>query len=148
MRKYLLAACGAASLVMLAASTPATAQQSSYKSGDLWVASRIDVEDGQFENYMDYITRVWVDNQAYAKKQGWLLDYYILDNLNKRDGEPDIILLTRYTDFPSVAETERRDKLINERMKQDAHSAAMASGERTKMRKLLGTVLYRELHAR
>ena len=138
---------GIAGLAMFA-TTPAFAQQSSYKLGPLWTAARIDVEDGQYENYMDYITKVWVPNQEFAKSQGWITDFYILDNFNSRDGEPDIILITRYNDFPSAAEVDRRSAMINERMKQDDHSADVASGQRAKMRRLMGSIMYRELQKR
>ena len=138
---------GVAALSILCAGS-ASAQQSSYKLGPLWTAARIHVEDGQFENYMDFLTKTWMDNQAFAKSQGWLLDYYILDSINPRDGEPDIILITRYNDFPSAAEIERRDAIINKRMSQDDHSADAASGERGKMRRLMGSVMYRELQKR
>ena len=142
MRKFLI---GAAALAIFTTSAPAVAQDSSYKLGPLWTAARIDVEDGQYENYMDWLGKTWASNQAFAKSQGWILDYYILDNINPRDGEPDIVLLTRFGDFPSVAEIERRNKIINERMKQDDHSADAASGARGKMRRLMGSVMYREL---
>ena len=136
---------GAAALASALTATPALAQESSYKLGPLWTAGRIDVLDGQYENYMDWLTKTWVDNQAFAKSQGWILDYYILDNINPRDGEPDIILLTRFADYPSVKESERRNEILNKRMNQDDHSADAASGQRTAMRKVLGSVLYREL---
>ena len=136
---------GAAALASALTATPALAQESSYKLGPLWTAARIDVMDGQYENYMDWVTKVWVDNQAFAKSQGWILDYYILDNINPRDGEPDLILLTRFADYPTVKETERRNEIINKRMNQDDHSADAASGQRGVMRKVQGSVLYREL---
>lgn len=141
------------SLILLAAlagtfAVPATAQQSALKMSSLWDVSRIDVEDGQDQNYADYLVKTWVPNQEFAKAQGWIQDYYILDNVNARDGEPDLILITRYADHPSVAEMERRNAIMNKRMNQDDHSAAAASGDRTKMRKLMGTVLYRELTKR
>lgn len=142
MRKLLI---GVAALAILATSAPALAQQSSYKLGPLWTVARIDVEDGQYETYMDYLTKVWVDNQAFAKSQGWILDYYILDNINPRDGEADLFLITRFADFPSVTEIERRNDIINKRMNQDDHSADAASGQRTKMRTVKGSVMYREL---
>ena len=145
MRKWII---GAAALAAIATSMPASAQQSSYKLGSLWTANRIAVEDGQFENYMDWLTRVWADNQAFAKSQGWILDYHILNTLNRRDGEPDLILLTRFSDFPSVAETQRRNEIMNKRMQQDDHSAEAASGQRNKMRKQIGSVMYRELEKR
>ena len=138
---------GIAGLAMVA-TTPAFAQQSSYKLGPLWTAARIDVEDGQYENYLDWLMKVWADNQAFAKSQGWLLDYYILDNMNARDGEPDLVLLTRFADFPSVAELDRRNAIINERMKQDDHSADAASGHRKVMRRQMGSIMYRELQKR
>ena len=142
MRKWII---GAAMLASALTSAPALAQQSSYKLGPLWTAIRIDVEDGQFENYMDYLTKVWVENQAFAKSQGWILDYHILDSVNPRHGEPDLILLTSYRDFPSVAEIERRNDIMNKRMNQDDHAADAASGQRTKMRTSMGSVMYREL---
>ena len=142
MRKMII---GAAALAIIATSTPALAQQSSAKPGPLWTAARIDVEDGQYENYMDFLTSTWAPNQEFAKSQGWITDYYILDNINARDGEPDIILITRYNDYPSPAEIERRNAIINERMKQDDHTADAASGQRTKMRRLMGSIMYREM---
>jgi hypothetical protein len=145
MRNWII---GLAALAVAATSMPASAQQSSYKLGSLWTANRIAVEDGQFENYMDWLTRVWAENQAFAKSQGWILDYHILNTVNRRDGEPDLILLTRFSDFPSAAEIERRNDIMNKRMQQDDHSAEAASGQRNKMRKQIGSVLYRELHKR
>jgi len=145
MRKLLI---GAAALAILATSTPSLAQQSSVKPGPLWTAARIDVEDGQYENYMDWLAKVWVPNQEFAKSQGWVNDYYILDNINGRDGEPDIILISRFNDFPTPAEIERRNGIMNERMKQDDHSAEAASGQRGKMRRLMGSILYREVQKR
>lgn len=142
MHKFALAALGAAAIVMSAA---APAQQSSVKPGGFWTAARIDVEDGQYEKYMDWLTSTWIPNQEFAKSQGWISDYHILDNVNARDGEPDLILITRFADMPSVPEMERRNAMINERMKQDDHSADAASGQRTKMRRLMGSVLYREV---
>ncbi len=136
---------GAAALACALTATPALAQDSSYKLGSLWTAARIDVADGQYENYLDWLTKVWVGNQAFAKSQGWILDYHILDNVNPRDGEPDLILITRFSDMPSVAEIDRRNAIINKRMSQDDHSADAASGQRNVMRKQMGSVLYREI---
>ena len=142
MRKLLIMG---AALAAAASSMPALAQQSAMKPGALWTAARIEVHDGQMQNYLDFLAKTWSANQEYAKSQGWLLDYYVLQSINPRDGEPNIILITRYNDFPSAAEIERRTALINQRMQQDDHSAAAASGQRNSMRKQMGSVLYREL---
>ena len=135
----------AAAAIALVLATPVAAQQSSYKAGAYWQVARIKTEPGQFQNYMDFLTKTWADNQAYAKSQGWILDYHILDNINARDGEPDILLVTRFADYPSPAEAERRTQMIQKRMNQDDHSAEAASGDRAKMRRQMGSVLYQEL---
>ena len=142
MRKFLI---GIAALAIVAGTGPALAQQSSMKPGAMWTAGRILVEDGQMQNYMDYLTKVWMANQDYAKSQGWLLEYHVLQSIHPRDDEPNIILITRFNDMPSAAETERRNDILNKRLNQDAHSAAAASGQRNAMRKQLGAVLYREM---
>ena len=142
MRKLMLTALAAG--IMLSV-TPAAAQESSMKPGAMWTAGRIDVEDGQMQNYMDYLTKTWMANQESAKSQGWLLDYHVLQSVNPRDGEPNIVLITRFTDMPTAAEAERRSDMLNKRMNQDDHAAAAASGDRNKMRRQMGSVLYREM---
>jgi hypothetical protein len=142
MRKlFSVAACAAA----LAWCIPASAQDRSYDLGPLWNISMIDVEDGQFENYMDWLKGRWKDNQAFAKKQGWLMDYYILSNDDKRVGEPDLYLVTRYADYPSNAEIKRRDAIMMKRAQSDAKTMDRESGERGKMRTQMGSMLLREL---
>lgn len=142
MKKYLI---GAMALAIAATSAPALSQQSSVKPGGLWTAARIDVSDGKYESYMDYLVRTWIPNQEFAKSQGWISDYHVLDSTNPRDGEPNVILITRFADFPSVPEMERRNKIMNDRMKADDHAQDAASGQRGTMRRLMGSVLYREV---
>ena len=45
----------AALIGALSLAAPAMAQEASYKPGSVWVASRINVLPGQFENYMDFL---------------------------------------------------------------------------------------------
>ena len=142
MRRLMISA---AAMIAATLSTPAIAQQSSMKPGPLWTAAEIDVQDGQMQNYLDYLSNTWIGLQDYAKSQGWLMEYHILQSVNPRDGEPNIVLLTRFDDFPSAAEIERRQALIAQRTGQDAHQASTASGQRNPMRKQMGSVLYREL---
>lgn len=136
---------GAAALAALTWSLPASAQDSAVKAGSFWQANRIYVEDGQFENYMEWLSKTWKSNQEFARSQGWLLEYHILNSVNPRDGEPNVILLTRFNDFPSAAESDRRNALMNQHMQLTDRSADAASGGRTKMRKLMGSALYVEM---
>jgi len=136
---------GASLFIAATISAPAAAQQSALKPGPLWQAAEIYVHDGQTQKYADWLATTWMSNQEFAKSQGWLLEYHILLSINARDGEPNIVLLTRFSDFPSAAELDRRQELMAKHTGQDPHQAAAASGERNSMRKQMGSVLYREL---
>ena len=105
----------------------------------------IDVEDGQFEAYMDWLNGRWKENQSFAKSQGWNLNYYILANENSRVGEPDLYLITRYSDYPSNAELKRRDAIMLKRANSDVRTQDAESGGRVKMRTQMGSMMLREL---
>ena len=85
-----------AGVAMLAAvlAVPAVAQESSYKPGTVWVASRIDVLPGQSENYMDYLAKTWKKIQELGKAEGIVVEYHVLATMNARADEPDLILIT------------------------------------------------------
>lgn len=134
------AAMAAATLTM-----PAAAQESSYKPGSVWEASRIDVLPGQFENYMDYLATTWKKNQELAKAEGIVLDYHVLAVNNPRQGEPDLILIVEYKDYLTTAQQEAFSKKVNAMMAKDNRQQAAASGERMKMREPMGSTEYQEL---
>lgn len=142
MKKLFAAAALAAALTC---SAPALAQDSSYELGPLWNVGMIDVEDGQFEAYMDWLNGRWKENQRFAKSQGWALDYYILANENSRAGEPDLYLITRYADYPSNAELKRREAIMLKRAQSDVRTQDKESGARVKMRTQMGSMMLREL---
>jgi hypothetical protein len=136
-----VAACAAA--LMLAA--PAGAQERSSRLGPLWNVSTIDVQDGHFEEYMAWLNDRWRSNQAFAKQQGWLLDYHILANQDGRDGEPDLYLITKYQDEPTVAEIEKRDAIMLKRMQTTPRGADQQSAARGTMRRQMGSMTLREM---
>jgi hypothetical protein len=141
--KSLLATAAIAATMLVA--MPATAQKSAYDPGPLWQVDAIKLQDGHAEEYLDFLRHQWQDNQAFAKQQGWLLDYYILANETPRDGEPDIYLVTRFTDYPTTVEIKRRDAIMQQHMQADAHALDRQSGMRSSMRTLKGSMVLREL---
>lgn len=134
---------GAMMAAMMA--SPAMAQESSYRPGTVWEASRINVLPGQFENYMDYLATTWKKNQEMAKAEGILLEYHVLATNNARQGEPDLILIVEYKDYQTTAQQEAFSKKVNAALAQDRRKADAAGGERTKMRELMGSTEYQEL---
>jgi hypothetical protein len=143
MMKSLLA--GAAMMIAVTTVTPAMAQESSYKPGTVWNASRIDVLPGQFENYMDYLATTWKKNQELAKAEGIVLDYHVLSVNNARQGEPDLILIIEYKDYQTTAQQEAFSKKIDALMAADSRKQDVAAGKREAMRELMGSTEYQEL---
>ena len=136
---------GAAMLVAVATATPVMAQESSYRPGTVWEASRIDVLPGQFENYMDYLATTWKKINELGKAEGVVVEYHVLQTNNARAGEPNLILIIEYKDYQTTAQQEAMQKKVNAALAQDNRKAAAAGGERTKMRELMGSTEYQEL---
>ena len=135
---------GAAMMAAMMA-TPAMAQESSYRPGTVWEASRIDVLPGQFENYMDYLATTWKKINELGKAEGVVVEYHVLQTNNARAGEPNLILIIEYKDYQTTAQQEAMQKKDNAALAQDNRKAAAAGGERTKMRELMGSTEYQEL---
>jgi hypothetical protein len=129
----------------LAFSAPVLAQDRAARLGPLWSVSTIEVNDGQAEAYLRWLNDVWRGNQAFAREQGWILNYHILANIDARDGEPDLYLVTTYTDEPSVAEIDRRDAIMLRRMQTNASGADQQSASRSTMRRQMGSMTLREM---
>ena len=143
MMKSILASAGLAMALSMAA--PAMAQESSYRPGTVWEASRINVLPGQFENYMDYLATTWKKINEMGKAEGVVVEYHVLSTNNARSGEPNLILIIEYKDYQTTAQQEAMQKKVNAALAQNERKADTASGERVKMRELMGSVQYQEL---
>lgn len=139
-------------VVLLAASSafaaPVRAQESSYAPGAYWEVSMVDVEDGQEENYIDFLADQWKKSQEFAKSKGYIRDYHVLANSNARKGEPDLYLIVEFDQMYDTKEQLRQQKEFEAFMKRDARQLTRESGERVTMRKLSGSMLLRELELR
>lgn len=136
---------GVAMLAAATLTTPAMAQESSYKPGTVWEIGRIDVLPGQFENYMDWLASTWKRIQELGKAEGIVVDYHVLATNNARAGEPDLILVVEYKDYQTTAQQEAMRKKVNAMLSLTDRSAGAANAERGKMREAIGSAEYQEL---
>lgn len=135
---------GAAMMIAVGLATPAMAQESPLKRGSVWVASRIDVLPGQNPAYTDYLATEWKKEMEWGKTQGYILSYRILTTNNRRNDEPDVVLLIEYKDYGTVAERDAIGKRYNEAMKTDRYKTAAGNLEREKIRTSMGSIEYQE----
>jgi hypothetical protein len=145
MLRVILAALGAAMMLIPAT---ATAQDFPVKGGDYWTVSEITIDDGHFGDYADHLAGLYRKSIDFQKSKGWIKASYILANVNKRAGEPDLYLVT-IADRPTTpAEDEARAKEISAYLQSSARQSDAQSGERAKYRHLGGTMLLQEMEYR
>jgi hypothetical protein len=142
MKKLMLCALGAATM---AGAIPAAAQDSPLKGGNFWTVAEITIDDGHFSDYADHLAGAYRKNLDFSKKKGWLKDSYILSNVNKRAGEPDLYLVTISDHVTTPAEDEVREKELNAFLASTSRDQEKQSGMRAKYRKLGGAMLLQEL---
>lgn len=136
---------GAAMLAAVGFAAPAVAQESSYKPGPVWEASRIEVLPGQSENYMDWLAANWKKVQELGKAEGIVVDYHVLAVNNPRAGEGNLVLIVVYKDYLTTAQQEAFRKKVNAMLAQNERAAATASAERGKMREQISSTEFQEL---
>jgi hypothetical protein len=141
MHKTLIAALGAGTMLF---ATPAVAQDIPLVSGNFWNVSEITIDDGHFATYADHLAGQYRKSQDFAKSKGWIKDYYILSNNNKRAGEPDLYLVTIFDRMTTPAEDQAREKEMNAYLAQTSRQADSNSGNRAKYRHLGGNMLLQE----
>jgi hypothetical protein len=91
-----------ASMMML--SVPAAAQDIPLVGGNFWNVTEVTIDDGHFSTYADYLAGQYRKQEEFAKSKGWIKDYYILSNNNKRSGEPDLYLVEVFDHVTTPAE--------------------------------------------
>lgn len=136
---------GVALALSLGFVAPAAAQESSYTPGGYTDVSAIDVLDGQFENYMDYLAGPWKKQNEFAKAKGYITSYSVLANPYARDGEPDLFLVITYPKIFDTAEEIRQQKEFEAFMKADIRALATQFAARSTMRKPMGQQQLREM---
>ncbi len=141
MRKMMLAALGAATMVF---AIPAVAQDVPLVNGNFWNVTEVTIDDGHFSAYADFLAGQYRKQQEFAKSKGWIKDYYILANNNKRAGEPDLYLVQIFDHVTTPAEDVAREKDVNAFMALSSRQSEAGSGERAKYRHIGGNMLLQE----
>lgn len=136
---------GVALALSLCLSAPVAAQESSYTPGGYTDVSGIDVLDGQFENYMDYLAGPWKAQNEWAKSKGYITGYSVMANNYAREGEPDLFLVVSYSKIYDPAEQLRQQKEFEAFLKADTRALDKQFGARGTMRKSMGGQQLQEL---
>ena len=142
--KILRAVCAAA--LLTAVGSPALAQSDShYAPGPLWYVTAVHVEDGQFENYMDFLADKFKKEHEFGIKEGVELSYHVLSVNQKRAGEPDLYLVFTTKDYLTTAQQLAFEAKLNAMLREDRRTGEASGAKRAPMRKILGNMELQEL---
>jgi len=144
MKAHRIAAAAALSIIAFAA-RPALADDYPLKGGEYLDIAMITIDDGHNLDYAKFLADQWRKSQDYAWKQGWITGYEVDMNVDKRPGEPDLFLVTRFKSMPDGAEQERRNDAYNAYMKTTDAQMEAASGDRATYRHVMGSMLLQKL---
>ncbi len=134
-----------AATALLAFGSASFAQSSSYTPGTVWTFSYVQVEPGQFENYLDFLAKEYKKSNDFGVKEGYIVSYHVLSVNNPRANEPDLILAVESKDYLTNAQQLEIQKKYEAFMVTDAHKSTAESGERKVMRKFVGGMELQEL---
>lgn len=129
----------------LAFATPAVAQEFPLQAAEYVDVSGIHIDDGHSYDYAMHLATIWRSGQDFAVEQGWITGYEILINTYPREGEPDVYLLTRFTEWASSEEDDQRQIMYQQHMQQTLSEMEAASGERAQYRQQGSDMLLRRM---
>ena len=145
--KLLMAA--AAACLAMAVPQVATAQSAwPIVNGDFVEVGMIKVDDGHALDYANFLATTWRKSSDFSKAQGWITNYQIWYNINPRDGEGNIYLVTWFPKMATPAEDDAREAAYSKHMAMTEAEMQAASGKRAEYRKNVGSMLFREQNFR
>ena len=140
----------AAGLLLLSSfAVPAFAQDRAWAEGAVTQVSSIKIVDGQFENYMEYLSKNWKPIMEEAKKAGYVLDYAVYAASAHNPQEPDLFLVVTVPNMAMLDGMDKKmDPIAQKVTSQGVRERDEASGKRVVMRTLMGEELLREIKLR
>lgn len=116
--------------------------------GDYWEVTGIKLADGGGLKYGRWLAGEWRKNSEFAKSQGWIKDYMVINNVHARADEPDLYLVRVFENMATVEEGEERRKKYMDWVKKSMEQMAEESGNRAEYRTIMSTSLLRHMKFR
>lgn len=129
----------------LAVASPSAAQEWPMKAAEYVDMTGVHIDDGHSLDYANWLSTQWRASQDYAMEQGWITGYEILQNSYSREGEPDLYLVVRWTEWESPEEEDRRAQMFRQHMQTTIAKMQSESAGRAEYRTVGSSMLLRRL---
>lgn len=128
------------------ASTVSAEEERNYTEGPVSAVTSVKIMDGQYENYIAYLAKTYKPLLEAQKEAGIILGYAIFDATARSPDDADLYLVVTYPNMASMDGLQAKTEPLQAKFTgMNRSQAAAASGERTKMRTIMGTELIREV---
>lgn len=116
-----------------------------WEDGSVWSIQYAQTKPGQFDAYMEDLSKVWRAFVEREKQDGDILSYRVLQIAAPRDSEPNVMFLVEYKNWAAFDKgTEYFDKLAKEILGSVENSNS-ASIDREALRTLRGSINAQEV---
>lgn len=133
-------------LLALAASTTSAQEKRSYEEGPVTVVTSVEIMDGQYENYIDYLSKTYKPVMEAQKQAGLILRYAVYDRNAHVGEDADLYLVVTYPNMASFDGLDDKAESVASKVTGlNREQSTQASVDRGKMRKILGGEVIREL---
>ena len=128
------------------ATIASAAEPRAYTEGPVSVVTSVKVMDGQYENYLNYLSKSYKPLLEAQKEAEIIVGYAIYDTSARKADEPDLYLVVTYPNMASFDGLEdKTEPLSSKILGMNRAQSAEASVGRGKMREIMGTEMIREL---
>lgn len=134
-------------VLALALAAPVHAQEAlPYTEGAVVEVTAVDVLDGEFDHYLEYLQKQYKPILEAQKKAGIILDYGVYQNQVGDDDDADLYLVVVYPNMAMLdGLRDKVDPIASKVSGQSVKQSNAAYAARGKMRNIMGTELLREL---
>lgn len=137
----------AASIVVASASaqTPARGFAHAYKEGAVVNVYSIRTAPGKFDEYMDFVDKIWKATQEAAKKAGYVEDYKVVKVEPRTENDPDIYLIVYYKNWAALDDSIAKADALAKTVEGSVTAANQSTVDRGPLRRILGSWTGQEL---
>lgn len=126
--------------------TIAAQEARSFSEGPVSVVTRVKIHDGQFDNYMSYLSKTFKPLLEAQKEAGVITSYSVYSARARSPEDHDMYLVVRYPNMASFDGLDDKvEPLVNRVLGLNRAQAAEAGIARGKMREIMGSEVIREL---
>ena len=132
-----IAACFAA--VLVGASSIAAAEEHAFTEGQVVTMYSIRTEPGKFEEYMNFLQKIWKPTQDAARKHGYVLSSSVIKVEPRGENDPDIYLVVYYKNWAALDGAAEKADVVAREVEGSLAAANESTVGRARIRRLLGS---------